>query len=434
MNSSRIEALVTSTGALRVGLASVDITPSLGQPMGGYLERNAVDGGRCREIHDPLLSRVLVLSVGDVTTVIVCVDLLLFSSKHVVAEIKRRFGVSHVVLMSTHTHAGPIPAVGGLGEWTWQKLNYDPQESTQFDRFAQDPWYADVEKRVIETVGAAMRDRFDAKLSASSGELQGYHAHNRRYVHPDGRVEMMWANPRRIPTGPLDPTMRVIKITDTTGKTRALLTHIACHPVVLGLKNFAISADFPGVMIERVEREIGDGCLAFFLQGALGDIDPCDMGLAGEHGHKAVHALGNVMAERALQLAAGATEIVAGPTTLRAGTLTCTVRERLDPERRADVVSTLITLSDQLVIFSIPGEPFVQHQIDFTRDCPLPHAFLLGMAYSGSGVPMAMYLPTVKAAREGGYGADSVTFLEPTAGEQIVSAAVKHCSSLIAAS
>jgi neutral ceramidase len=434
MSTSSMDALSTGTGQLRVGLASVDITPAVGQPMGGYTDRNAIDGGRSKEIHDPLLARVLVLSAGNVTTVIVCIDLLLFSSKHVVAEIKRRYSASHVVLMSTHTHAGPIPTVGGVVEWTLEKLNVDPQLSTQFDRFAQDPWFASVEQRVIETVGRAMRDQFDAKLWASSGELEGYHAHNRRYVHPDGRVEMKWANPNRIPTSPIDPTMRVLKITDTTGKTRALLTHIACHPVVLGGANFAISADFPGPLIARVEREIGDGCLAFFLQGALGDIDPCDMGLAGEHGFKAVHALGNVMAERALQLAAKATEIASGKTTLAAGTLTCTVRERQDPERRADVVCTLITLNDQLAIFSIPAEPFVQHQLDFTRDCTLPHAFLLGMSYSGSGVPMAMYLPTVQAAREGGYGASSVTFLEPSAGEQIVAAAVKQCSHMIAAS
>ncbi len=434
MNSSSMQALLTGTGQPRVGLASVDITPAVGQPMGGYLERNAVGGGLCKEIHDPLLARVLVLSVGNVTTVIVCIDLLLFSSKHVVAEIKRRYSVEHVVLMSTHTHAGSIPTVGGLVEWDFKKLNEDPQLSTQFERFAEDPWFASVEERVIETVGRAMRDQFDAKLFASSGELEGYHAHNRRYVHPDGRIEMMWANPKRIPTGPLDPTMRVLKITDTAGKTRALLTHIACHPVVLGLTNFAISADFPGALIERVEREIGDGCMAFFLQGALGDIDPCDMGLAGEHGFKAVHALGNVMAERALQLAADAKEIAANKTTLRAGTLTCTVRERLNPERRADVVCTIITVSDQLAIFSMPAEPFVQHQIDFTRECPVPHAFLLAMAYSGAGVPMAMYLPTVKAALEGGYGANRVTFLEPSAGEQIIGAAAKQCSQMIAAS
>jgi len=93
-------------GRLYAGTAKVDITP----PAGHF------DGTRtitAEMIHDPLLARVVMLSDGRVSLAIVSLDLLLFSSKRVVTEAKRKWNVDHVILSSVHTHSGMNPRTGG---------------------------------------------------------------------------------------------------------------------------------------------------------------------------------------------------------------------------------------------------------------------------------------------------------------------------------
>ena len=123
---------------LEAGTAKVEITPPVGQPMGGFLSRLKVKGGACEDIHDPLFARVLFLQSGTTSLAIVTVDLLFFSSRRLIAEAKAKWNIDHVILSSTHTHAGPIPKTGGLPEWS--NLNVNPQETLDFEAFSKDPW------------------------------------------------------------------------------------------------------------------------------------------------------------------------------------------------------------------------------------------------------------------------------------------------------
>src|SRR5579884_577080 len=59
-------------GAVRAGAATVDITPPVGRPMGGYGRRTEVSRG----VNDPLLARTLVLAQGDTEIALVVCDLL----------------------------------------------------------------------------------------------------------------------------------------------------------------------------------------------------------------------------------------------------------------------------------------------------------------------------------------------------------------------
>ena len=64
----------------------------------------------------------------------------------------------------------------------------------------------------------------------------------------------------------------------------------------------------------------------------------------------------------------------------------------------------------------MPGEPFVEFQINWRDRCPVRDAFFLGYANGYFG-----YFPTLHAAAEGGYGAASATtWVEPGAGERMV--------------
>lgn len=96
-------AHAADSGRLKAGTAKVDITPPVGQPMGGFLTRLRKNNGACEGIHDRLFARVVLLDDGDTSVAIVTVDLLFFSSRRVVTQAKNKWNVDHVILSSIHT-------------------------------------------------------------------------------------------------------------------------------------------------------------------------------------------------------------------------------------------------------------------------------------------------------------------------------------------
>ena len=82
-------------------------------------------------------------------------------------------------------------------------------------------------------------------------------------------------------------------------------------------------------------------------------------------------------------------------------------------------VMTLL-INDEIALMGMPGEPFVQFGLDFRARAPVPAAFFVGYANG-----YYAYFPTIKAAVEGGYGADSLTTrTQVGAGEAMVDHAV----------
>ena len=124
---------------------------------------------------------------------------------------------------------------------------------------------------MLGALEAASQQMFPARLSAGFGDI--YLAHNRRRVGADGKVTMLWRNAERAATSPIDPSLGVIRVDDQSGKPRVLVVNYACHAVVLGPDNRSISAEYPGYLARRLEREL-PGALCLFVQGGAGDINP----------------------------------------------------------------------------------------------------------------------------------------------------------------
>jgi len=99
------------------------------------------------------------------------------------------------------------------------------------------------------------------------------------------------------------------------------------------------------------------------------------------------------------------------------------------PRIRADwdlPVATLL-INKRLAVMTMPGEPFVDFQINWRDRCPLPDAFFLGYANGYYG-----YFPTMRAATEGGYGAaGATTWIEVGAGERMVDHALVRVYELL---
>jgi len=414
----------------QAGTAKVEITPS---------EESAVDLlGQPLRLRDSLFARVLVLKDENVSIAIVSVDLIVFSSQKVISEAKAKWGVDHVILSATHTHAGMAPRgliIKPPAAPDWTRSGKAPAETVDWPGLSADPWYAATEEKIVAAIGKAMQNLFAARLVAGKGPFESaYMAHNRRLVR-DGRVSALWENPDRRPTQPIDPTVGVIRVDDISGKPRAFAVHYACHPVAL-MGAGAISRDFPGAMVDYVEQELGDDCLAMFLQGAQGDIDPYDLhNLRGENRFNIARQAGISLGKGALRVAAELKG--SGLSPKQTDKPSIAIKESLltipnrNGSQTTDVGLLTVIFNQSLALIAIPGEPFIQHQLDLTQKSPIANTFILGLAYHGRGTPFVVYIPTVQAVREGGYGATECSFLAADAGEKMVAEAVASIRQLM---
>ena len=408
---------------LRAGTAKVEITPAADV---------AVDIlGKPLQLRDPLYARVLVLKNDQVSLAIISVDAIVFASPKVIAEARSRWKLDHVVLSATHTHAGMVPRgmiIQPPASPDWTRSGKAPADTIDWPGLSADPWYAATEEKIVAAIGTALLNLFPARVMAGKGAFESaYMAHNRRLVR-DGRVSPFWENPDRRPTEPIDPTVGVIRIDDMSGKPRAFAVHYACHPVAL-MGTGVVSRDFPGAMVDHLERELGDNCLAMYLQGAQGDIDPYDLhNLRGENRFNIARQAGISLAKGALRVAEGLK--ASGTEPQQQVSIECKESLLTIPYRngngKTDVGLLTVVINKELALVTIPGEPFIQHQLDLTRKSPIPNTLILGLAYTGKGTPFVVYIPTAQAVKEGGYGATECSFLAADAGEIMINEVVSR--------
>ncbi|MCY3981574.1 MAG: alkaline ceramidase [Alphaproteobacteria bacterium] len=213
---------------LRAGVAVVDITPSHGLAMEGFVARSEPANGT----HDPLTVRAL--AVGD--SVLATVDAIGLPAP-LSARVRAAAPVpaAGVMLHATHTHGGPAALPG--------------QMSTEPDS----DWMSRLEAAIGEAIARACADRVPATLSfALAGDPDV--ARNRR--HADGSV---------------DKTLPVLHVDRVDGAPLAVLVNYACHPVALGADNRLWTADYAHFV--RTEVEVATGATALFVTGCAGDLN-----------------------------------------------------------------------------------------------------------------------------------------------------------------
>jgi len=407
---------------LRAGVAKVDITPPAGVPMWGYTLRDSTG------TLDPLYARVLVLEVGEKRLALVALDLgRCFghdSLQRLRAAVRESSGISYVLAVASHTHSAPVVQDAYRnGTPAWEK--------------------ADLEK-IAKAIEDAHQHTFEARLGSGYGVA--YIGHNRHRANPDGTVTWFEHNPTQIPTAPVDPTVSVLRVDTADGRPLAVLVNYSCHPVVFGPDNTQYSADYPAVMTNIVEQAMGGQPLCFFLQGAPGDINPYYAVIPlKENAVQRRDWTGEKLGEEAARVAKEIrTEAVAEPSLdLAEDMLTFHFRWNVERFRKAVLGSSeidprgfdayypstqspqelpvaTVLINRRIALMGMPGEPFVDFQMNWRARCPVSDCFFLGYANGYFG-----YFPTIRAATEGGYGAAGAsTWIEPGAGERMVDHAV----------
>ena len=221
---------------MKVGLSSVNITPPIGVPMAGYSDRMSSAKG----IHDDLYAKAVVFDDGNTRAALIRCDLIGLGRDFVeetrrLIEAETGIDGDNVMITCTHTHSGPIT-------------------NSLFPDL--DAWMKVLSRKIKGAVAAANRNLKEAKIGFNRGSVEGIVIN------------------RRKPGGPVDTEVGIIRIDDLSGNPMAALVNYTCHAVVLGPDNLLISADYPGYVMNFVEKNLG--IPALFVNGACGDINPLD--------------------------------------------------------------------------------------------------------------------------------------------------------------
>ncbi len=229
-----------------IGFGKIDITPPLNIPyLGFYPERHAFFKG----IHDPLYARSLYVSDGEEEAIIISADSIGFSNslsgkgRNFTEEVRKRIenstGVKrkNVMLHSSHIHSTP------------DTLNFRPLR----DHSGSFEWLEVLKEKITSSAILAKNNTFKGRFIASGGKVEKI-SHNR--------------------TGEncIDEELILLLFESENGE-KIFLLNFACHPVIVQVQNL-VSADFVGVVENKIPQMIDNtkGCL--FLQGACGDINP----------------------------------------------------------------------------------------------------------------------------------------------------------------
>lgn len=389
-------------GGLYVGVAKADITPPVGTRIfGGYSRKGPSTG-----LHDSLQMRALVLDMNGYRVGIISVDLIKYCNRRVIESAKERFNISHLLISSSHTHSGPI-----FGDY----------RSPDHDL----PYALRVERAIIDGLEKAVNNMFPARISSGYKRFPPF-GYNRLTNRGDARA--MWRNDERIPYGPVDPEVGVIKIEDQEGQPRVILMQYACHPVANGI-NYDISADYPGVAARLVEKEFGNNTICMFIQGGAGDINPMFMsphvkeGIETDYGM--IEKIGTVLGNEVIALTKSLSPKIREESSLVAISDSLKFTKRFDKDYVFNIHFTTVLINNDIAIASFLGEPLIWNQIYWKENAEAAHPFFFGYTYS-SGGDFPGYVPDIRSASYGGYGADDDYIIQVGAAEAIMNRHVEN--------
>jgi neutral ceramidase len=235
-------------GALRIGVAKVDITPTdltgltsqWGQPLVG--------------VHDPIFVRALVLDNGTNTAAIVSADLIEFGDTvELRTRIAREVGIpaDHLIIAATHDHSAPKPSFTATGR----------ASATGAQAFT-----LNVYDKVVDALKQAKVSLQQARVGIGTGTADV----NINRDEYDSKGWHLGVNPDR----QSDKTVWVVKFETPSGDPIAVLFDYAVHSVVAGPATDQLTGDLAGAAERYVEQHYKNKVVALFVSGAAGDQNP----------------------------------------------------------------------------------------------------------------------------------------------------------------
>jgi hypothetical protein len=145
-----------------------------------------------------------------------------------------------------------------------------------------------------------------------------------------------------------------------------------------------------------------------------GPDDPC------QTDYNSIERVGHLLSYEAIKLTQSLVCKSSSETNLRFMNDSLRFVGRFDKGKAFDVRICTILINNEIAIAAVPGEPFVQLQLDWKQKLNMPQAFLFGYTWYTGTWPN--YIPDIVSAARGGYGADQngPTMIEVGAGEAIM--------------
>lgn len=415
---------------LRAGVAQVDITPPSGIDMWGFAARKGTAIGTL----DPLYSKVIVFATGQKRVAIVTLDLGRpfgpTSLTHLQDMVRKSSNISYVLVTASHTHSGPIV-------------------SDKYPGGHVPAWETAALSKIAEAVDSACRHLVPVRVGAGYGIA--YVGYNRLQTKLDGTGKFIGRDPTQIVSSPIDPTVAILRVDTEDGQPLAILVNYACHPVVFGAENLRYSADFPAAVARTVNEAFPSHPICFFLQGAPGDIDPYYANTALQQDpDRWRNWTGKRVGDEAVRVAKTIETKAEANGSLDFADDTLTVEPRWDPAKfeesykhvfnakqfpdyyphldsKIALRTSTLLINKRIAFMTMPGEPFVNFQMDWRNRCPVHDTFFVGYANGYNG-----YFPTIDAAVRGGYGASSATtWAAVGSGERMVDHALTRIYELL---
>jgi len=398
-----------TTKSFQVGFGKRDITPPAGLPMWGYGARHAAlsEGAL-----DPLFAKAIVIQAGGEKLALVGLDLGRGPTQPMMDEIRRVIGekaqIKHVLISGSHTHHGPVI------------------ELTDREGFGKGKFDAAVaySKKLPQLISEAILDADKDARPARMGIATRDVTLNRN------------RQAKREPK-PTEPMLAVMRFDDASGKPIAVLVNFAAHPVTTDTHIMKYSADYPGFLMNHVEKELATNCT--FMQGAAGDMS------TNQGSYSGPQKFGEHVGDLVIELAKSATMHVPAKPSIQGKVDDFVFHSRTDfsdarvtngyaraffPELVRNFTTDFhdgvptelntILLNGDTALVGASGEFFCNHSNRLKQRSYVPHTLFFGYCDGHS-----MYFPTIEAAYEGGYGADpAVSPAEVGAGEQVMNRAL----------
>ncbi|GHT79600.1 hypothetical protein AGMMS50262_23500 [Bacteroidia bacterium] len=353
-------------------------------------------------VHDSLYARSLILDAGGARIAFVALDLGGYTNIPLAEKLKKQFNLTEIYFCPQHTHSSERA----------------PQE-----------WLENQITKVVEQAAKAM---FEARISGGHRYFPQL-SFMRLIIREDGRARESWVgddhyravNPERIPHGPVDNAVGVIRIEDTNGTPKVLIMNYACHPDV-AWNNFEISADYVGYATKYTEEAFDNTVNCLFVQGGGGNQAPLfkDGGRESPDdprpsNYDLIDRMGKLLSIETVKLAK---ELYPNPydkPSIKVKSDSLHFTGRYDKSLNYNVYISVIDINDRYVIATVPGEPFIKFQIDWKREMQ-PNGIPFFFGYTWNGGKWPIYLPDIRSAAYGGYGADNgPDLIEVGAGEKI---------------
>lgn len=417
---------VEGADGLRIGAASVQITPPLGMPLAGYYTERGAE-----KVHDDLYAKAMVIESNGNKMALVSCDLVgipAYVVDNVRSIVENSTGIksSCVMVSATHSHTGPV--IPGKNRKT------DVHKLSGRNVPDQEKYLSELPAKIAESIRLANAALIPGKLSVGLGHEESI-SFNRRYFMKDGAVA--WNpgknNPNIIkPAGPIDPEVSVLYAESSEGNPVSTYVNFALHFDVVGGKD--VSADVPYIL-STILGKVHTGMITLYGQGCSGNINHINVNSpVPQKGQKEAERIGTILAGEVIKTygklqpleinniktkreiiklplpdispdeLAPAKEIIS-----RVGKPDAPkFLEMVNAYKVVDVLNRkgvpieaevqVMALGNQCAVVGLPGELFTELGLYIKSKSPYPHTMIVELSNGSIG-----YIPDRKAYKEGNY-------------------------------